>query len=300
MTTLKQVIDQNQVIAYGDIASSPLATDEELCREVQKCLAVNKYYKYTIDGIYGGITRKALRDFKEEKALTGGDNLGPTTAKWLLKEPKVSNNDFGLGRDNLVRAVIKEGRKHGLTLPTQIAYIMATVEHETAHTYKPVREAFYLGNGAEAYRRGLRYYPYYGRGYVQLTWKTNYQKYSNILGIDLVSNPDKVMNRPIALFILVHGMANGKFTGKRLGQYVNVNGTDFYNARRVVNGRDQAPHIADLAKQWVTRLDNFSFAPESMALEAESIPEGARIEFFDENTPMSEEDHLVFESIMSS
>lgn len=298
MTTLQQVIDQNQVIPYGDIASSPLATDQELCREVQKCLAVNKYYNYNIDGIYGPITREALRDFKEEKALTGGDNLGPTTAKWLLKEPKVSNNDFGPGRDNLVRAVIKEARKHGLTLPTQIAYIMATVEHETANTYKPVREAFWLSEDWR--RRNLRYYPYYGRGYVQLTWKTNYQKYSNILGIDLVNNPDKVMNRPIALFILVHGMANGTFTGKRLGQYVNVNRTDFYSARRVINGTDRASHIANLAQEWVRRLDNFSFAPQSMALEAESIPEGARIEFFDENTPMSEEDHLVFESIMSS
>ncbi|MGK7934089.1 MAG: peptidoglycan-binding protein, partial [Microcystaceae cyanobacterium] len=247
MTTLKQVIEQNKVIPYGDIASSPLATDKELCREIQEHLAVNGYYRSTIDGIYGPITREALRDFKEEKALTGGDLLGATTAKWLLKEDGKLPPYFELGRDNLVCAVIKEGRKHGLTLQTQIAYVMATVQHETANTYKPVREAFQLSENWR--RQNLWYYPYYGRGYVQLTHKYNYEKYKKILGIDLVSYPDKALDRQVALFILCHGMANGTYTGRRLGQYVNVNKTDFPNARRVVNGEDKKHHIANLANQ---------------------------------------------------
>jgi peptidoglycan hydrolase-like protein with peptidoglycan-binding domain len=289
MTTLQQVIDQNLQIPYGDLASSPLATDQQLCREVQECLHPT-YYNFTIDGIYGGITRAALREFKEEKGLTGGDILGPTTAKFLLREPVTGTGllppAFGSGRDNLAQAVIKEGRRRGLTLRTQIAYIMATVEHEVAGTYRPIRE---FGGPSKWYA------PYYGRGYVQLTHRSNYQKYSNILGIDLVGNPDRALEPQIALFVLVHGMANGTFTGRRLGQYVNVNHTDFYNARRVVNWIDRAQHIANLANQWLSRLPSLEAAAPEMA-----APEAAAPEFIDETTELSEEERLMLEQVMSS
>ncbi len=54
------------------------------------------------------------------------------------------------------------------------AYALATACHETAYTMQPVREAFWL---SENWRRThLRYYPFYGRGYVQLTWKANYER----------------------------------------------------------------------------------------------------------------------------
>jgi hypothetical protein len=172
---------------------------------------------------------------------------------------------------------------------------MATVQHETANTYKPVREAFWL---SEAWRRqNLRYYPYYGRGYVQLTWLDNYKKYRDILGKDLVGNPDLALDPSIALYVLVHGMANGIFTGRRLGQYVNVNRTDFVGARKVINGTNQDHHIANLAQQWLTRLNNFpalEAAPEAAGLEA------AMPEFIDENTQLSEEEQFVFEQVMSS
>ncbi|WP_242049006.1 glycoside hydrolase family 19 protein [Planktothrix sp. FACHB-1365] len=59
-----------------------------------------------------------------------------------------------------------------------------------------------------------------GRGYVQLTWNYNYRKYSDVLGLDLVNDPDLVMRPDIALFILIHGMKWGVFTGiKDVSQY---------------------------------------------------------------------------------
>ena len=291
MTTLQQIVDQNLQIPYGDIGSSPLSTDEQLCREVQEKLSP-AYYRFKIDGIYGGITRAALQEFKEEKALTGGDVLGRTTAKLLLQETLMGTSllppAFGPGRDNLAQAVIKEGRRRGLTLKTQIAYIMATIEHEVAGTYKPIRE---FGGSHKWYA------PYYGRGYVQLTHRANYQKYSNILGIDLVGNPDKALEPRIALFVLVHGMANGTFTGRRLGQYLNVNQTDFYNARLIVNGRDRARHIANLAKQWLSRLN--SSALESADLEMATL-EAVEPEYIDETMALPEEVRLMLEQTMSS
>jgi hypothetical protein len=87
----------------------------------------------------------------------------------------------------------------GLGLKTRIAYILATTEWETGHTFKPVKEAF---RRSEQWRRtNLRYYPYYGRGYVQLTWKRNYEAYGGILGLDLVNDPDLTLKHPIALHV---------------------------------------------------------------------------------------------------
>lgn len=74
----------------------------------------------------------------------------------------------------------------------QAAYVIATAWWETAQTMHPVREAYWL---SETWRKkNLRYYPYYGRGYVQLTWEENYKKASDYFKVDFVNNPDWVMD----------------------------------------------------------------------------------------------------------
>src|SRR5690606_34382592 len=50
-----------------------------------------------------------------------------------------------------------------------LAYILATGWWETGKTMQPVREAYWLDEDWR--RRNLRYYPFYGRGDVQLTWE---------------------------------------------------------------------------------------------------------------------------------
>lgn len=147
-------------------------------------------------------------------------------------------------------AILAECERQGLTLKTQKAYVLATVQHETAHTWRPVKEAYWL---SEAWRKAhLRYYPYYGRGYVQLTWIFNYLKYGNLLGLDLVKNPDLALEPKTAAFILVHGFKNGTFTGHRLETHVNSDQTDFINARRCINGLDKAKVIASYAANWTS------------------------------------------------
>ncbi len=156
-------------------------------------------------------------------------------------------------REGTIRAIIAECLKQGLTVPAQIAYTLATVEWESARTFRPVKEAYWK---TEEWRRMqlYRYYPYYGRGYVQLTWKSNYEKYAKITGLDLVNNPDLALEPDTALFILVHGMRTGAFTGKKLADYINAEEVDFYNARRVVNGVDNANAIAALAEKYMQEL----------------------------------------------
>lgn len=122
-----------------------------------------------------------------------------------------------------------------------LAYCLATTWHETAFTMQPVKEY-----GSESYLKSKPYYPWYGRGYVQLTWKDNYQKQDTKLGLKgaLMKDPDLALDPKISTQVLLLGMADGDFTGKRLGNYFTSDLTDWYNARRIVNGTDKANEIA--------------------------------------------------------
>jgi len=140
---------------------------------------------------------------------------------------------------------MEECAKQEIDNVNQIAYILATVEHETNGTFLPVVEAYWL---SESWRKKhLRYYPYYGRGLVQITWKENYEKFGALLGIDLVAEPDLALDLDNAVFILVYGMKHGIFTGKSLNDYIHGGTVDFFHARRIVNGMDKANHIAVIA-----------------------------------------------------
>ena len=121
---------------------------------------------------------------------------------------------------------------------------------------KPVREAYW--NSEKWREKNLRYFPYYGRGYVQLTWKKNYLKAGKELGYgeSLANKPDKVMETGISAKILVLGSKEGWFTGKRLGDYINDNQTDYLNARRVINGRDKQYEIAAWANKYYEALES--------------------------------------------
>jgi hypothetical protein len=125
-----------------------------------------------------------------------------------------------------------------------LAYCLATAWHETAFTMQPVIEY-----GGEAYLKSKPYYPWFGRGLVQLTWEDNYLNQDAKLKLNgaLMKNPDLALDPVIATKILLLGMADGDFTGKRLGNYFTADLTDWYNARRIVNGTDKAEAIATYA-----------------------------------------------------
>lgn len=135
----------------------------------------------------------------------------------------------------------------------QWAYVFATVYHETGATFHPAREAPRVSDDWR--KRNFRYYPYYGRGYVQITWERNYAVYSNKLKIDLLKNPDLAMNPSYSWFILIDGFKTGVFTGKKISDYINDAKTDYINARRIINGTDRAQSIAGYAKTFENILN---------------------------------------------
>jgi putative chitinase len=136
------------------------------------------------------------------------------------------------------------------------AYALATAAHETAYTMQPVREAFWL---TETWRRNhLRYYPFYGRGYVQLTWETNYPKAERELDLNgrLTGNLDVALDPEIAARIMARGMQEGWFAGDNKGRHTltrhlpsdaPANKAQMTSARRIINGQDKAAKIADEA-----------------------------------------------------
>lgn len=146
------------------------------------------------------------------------------------------------------------------TDPRHISYAIGTSYHETAHTFAPIREygknlyfAKYepntpigrrLGNTLRG--DGIRFK---GRGYVQITGRANYKRFSVLLGVDLIGNPDLALDPVIAYRIMALGMRQGLFTGKKLSDYINATRCHYVSARRIINGLDRAELIAEYAER---------------------------------------------------
>lgn len=136
-----------------------------------------------------------------------------------------------------------------------VAYMLATVKHETAGTFAPIAE-YGRGKDQPYGIPDLNGRIYYGRGYVQLTWKENYAKLGKQLGLGdaLVENPDLALDPDIAYRILSHGMRNGSFTGRKLADYISGSRCNYVGARRIINGDDKAALIASYAADFVNEL----------------------------------------------
>lgn len=204
-----------------------------MIKKIQKLLNVPS------DGIWGKQSQKAIED------------------KTIELDFNVIRNNFGRLKQSQVdgfNAIIKAVNEYGgqAKNPLNVAYMLATAWHETAHTMQPIEE-YGKGKGRKygskidingTHYSGLEHI-YYGRGYVQLTWLTNYKNMGKKLGVDLVNNPKLALDPKVASDIMITGMLQGSFTGKRLSDYL-LKGTkeEFVKARRIINGTDKAVNIA--------------------------------------------------------
>lgn len=189
------------------------------------------------------------------------------------------------------RGRLTQGQVDGLTKITDfakdrgtsiedLAYILATVFHETAEWMQPIRE------GARRYgkkytdaqsRRAVKAIfdkgiirwnyalpdtagnSFYGRGLVQITHKENYLQFEDITGAPLASQPDLALEWDHALLILFVGMEDGMFRrGHDLGSVDQQNTyADWIKARGIINGdvRKNGKLCADLAQHFYTALE---------------------------------------------
>lgn len=145
--------------------------------------------------------------------------------------------------DGLNRILDYKESKYKTLSNNRLAYILATVFHETAKTFQPVREM-----GGEKYLRSKKYYPWVGEGLVQVTWEANHRKFG-------ATKPGQLLTWEKALPALFDGMTKGMFTGKKLGDYFSGNKADPVGARAIVNGTDKAKLIRDYFVNFKNALD---------------------------------------------
>lgn len=163
-----------------------------------------------------------------------------------------------------VESIIDEFSRRDLSDVRWLAYILATVYHETGKTMQPIEE---IGKGAKKdYGKKLKYghgvgkrIPYsvpdkiyYGRGLVQATWYEIYDALTRVAmkqgkNWNFLQQPELMLQMEPSVWATFHGMTTGLFTGKSLMDYINIKKCNWKDARRIINGIDRAEDIAHYA-----------------------------------------------------
>ena len=160
------------------------------------------------------------------------------------------------------------------------AYMLATAKWETGNTFQPIKEygtrEYFIGRyghrhdlGNDTPEEGATYA---GRGFVQITGENNYEMAERALRkfypkevadyearsgkkFVLHTNPDALLDPKLAYCIMSYGMRTAAFTGVGLTRYINAAKCDYLNARKIINGLDQAERIAGFATKFQTILE---------------------------------------------
>lgn len=173
--------------------------------------------------------------------------------KWIAAYSNAYGHIDPVKQQNLERLLSAIEADTAITDARWAAYMLATVKHECADRWQPIEE---YGKGAgRPYGQPVTVVSadgqshvntYYGRGYVQITWKDNYARLGKAIGVDdqLVIFPEKALDVATAYRIMSEGMRRGLFTGRKLGDYIGDQKCDYRQARQIINGLDQADRIA--------------------------------------------------------
>ena len=156
-----------------------------------------------------------------------------------------------------------------------LAYALGTTFHETAFTMQPIHE---FGGNAYFFRQYDKDSPiparrlvakrlgntqagdgvlFHGRGNVQLTGRSNYTAMGKAFDVDLTANAvaaDRALEPELAAKIMFKGMEDGIFTGKGFATFFSPTKEDWVNARKIINGLDQADAIAGYAKKFYAAI----------------------------------------------
>lgn len=216
--------------------------------------AIQSELGLVVDGSAGSKTNEAIKKAVESGKYKLDFNFSNFK---ILFNRKTIDQKFVNSVNGLFQ-VFNEYNNEGGTNLLYVAYMLATSYHETAYRMEAIKEygsANYFskyGRGELAKRLGNRSVAegikFAGRGHVMITGRDNYQKFTDILGIDLISNPDLALNPVVSAKILVIGSLKGVFTTRKLSDYITYGSyNDFVEARRVINGVDRKYDIADYA-----------------------------------------------------
>ena len=186
------------------------------------------------DGDFGPATEVKVKEWQTKNGLTPDGVVGYPTWNKLFNVSSKFNLVALKGHvpDSVISQIDEVADKFNITTPLRLSHFLAQCGHESAG-FKAVQEnvnysadglkklfgkyfpgnmadlyarkpekiasrvyASRMGNGDESTREGFLFR---GRGYIQLTGKSNYTNFSKFIGEDCVVNPDLVANKyPLA------------------------------------------------------------------------------------------------------
>lgn len=179
------------------------------------------------DGVVGPVTwKKMFPDTEPTPVSIKEDVVFPTDSNFRLEKLK------GHIPDAVIAQIPDTAKKFNITTPLRLAHFLAQCGHEsggfkhiqenlnysadglkkifpkyfpgaTADSYarnpEKIASKVYggrMGNGDESTKEG---YKFRGRGYIQLTGKSNYTNFAKFIGEDTIANPDLVASKyPLA------------------------------------------------------------------------------------------------------
>ena len=197
-------LEQNNLLGeYSDIVWKLGTIEEQLQSTNLSPEEKNKLEKERYDLEHRKTTLKKLIDPVE-------------SLKKAITHTFISENNAQWGTIH-IPLILKSCQEFQIQDLAQVAYILATAQYETNYGIymEELSGTIYEGRrdlGNTQFGDGERYK---GRGYVLLTGRANYSKWSESLKIDLINNPDQAAQPEIAAKILVIGMRDGLFTGRK-------------------------------------------------------------------------------------
>jgi hypothetical protein len=210
------------------------------------------------------VVEETVKNRRGQPVIKNGRPVTVRHKKWLMTMAPVEEVGHGKGRryhepvklatlpDGGVRVTEQDGDQFsvspdgGIRPLTRRAVMGSTDDQPATKTYED-------DAGEEN--------AYYGRGYVQLTWWSNYAKAGVAIGrgFDLLRNPELVLDPSTAYALMSHGMRTGEGFANRhkFLDFFGGRSRDYKHARKMVNGMDHADEIAKLAEAFeVVLLDS--------------------------------------------
>jgi len=179
-------------------------SNNEDVKKIQRLLGLKD------DGNFGDKTEIAVKKWQKENGLKDDGIVGDTT--WDKMFPKlvivnkidIDNSDLNLSKlkgaipDNVLAQIPETAKRYNITTVLRLAHFLAQCAHESGN-FKWVVE-FASGKAYEGRKDLGNTEPgdgvkFKGRGYIQLTGRANYTKFTAFCGEDCVTNPDLVATK---------------------------------------------------------------------------------------------------------